>query len=439
MKSSRIFEDMDLRNKPSIDAGRLWERHRDLARIGATAGGGVNRQALSPEDGAARNLVLRWSAERGYEAQLDPIGNLFVRRRGIREELSAVMTGSHLDTQPTGGNYDGVYGVLCGLEAMEALDDAGVSTERSIELVVWMNEEGSRFRPTTMGSAVSAGQLQLAEMLRVRDRAGVTVEKALAEHLALLPRLEHRALGTRGYAYVEAHIEQGPVLENAGMRIGIVEAIQGLYAYEVEVTGFEAHAGTTPNRGRRDALIAAMSLIENLRQLLVDEEDQVRFTVGRLEVLPGSPNTVPGKVLFSIDLRHPDEKRLKRMDERILAACEGTVEGCVIRCRQVLASGPVHFDQGVLKILQHATRSRGEHFLRMVSGATHDAKYVAANTPSAMLFIPCAGGISHNEQESITQADAGIGAQILCDVLLDLAIQAEAGQSNSPRSRVPAD
>lgn len=413
--------DMHMITRPLINGARLWSRHEELAQIGVTSGGGVNRQALSDEDSEARKLFLSWCSHRGYAAEIDPIGNLFIRRPGLRPDLAPVMTGSHLDTQPTGGNYDGIYGVLSGLEVLEALDDAEILTQHPIELVVWMNEEGSRFAPTTMGSAVYAGKIPLEDMLRVCDSTGVSVRQALTGQIARLPALKPRALGSVGHAYVEAHIEQGPVLENAGKQIGIVEVIQGLFAYQVEVTGFEAHAGTTPNSARRDALVAAISLIDRLREIARDEQDQTRFTVGRFEVHPGSPNTVPGKVQFSIDLRHPDAARLASVGEQILRVCLGRIEGCEVTAKQVLASAPVHFDPRILDVLQAKAKAGGLSHMRMISGATHDAKYVAVATPAAMLFIPCAEGISHNERESITQDAAVIGAQLLCDVLLELA------------------
>jgi N-carbamoyl-L-amino-acid hydrolase len=406
--------------QPLINGIRLAERHRAIARIGATGRGGVDRQALTPEDTEARKLLLSWVQARGYAATADVIGNLFIRRQGARPELAPVMTGSHLDTQPTGGNFDGVFGVLAGLEVLETLDDLDVATPRPIELVVWMNEEGSRFAPPTMGSAVSAGAIPLNRALATRDGNGASVNEALLGQLAQLPGIRMRELGSRGFAFVEAHIEQGPVLEAARCRIGVVTGIQGLHAYEVEVVGFEAHAGTTPVRARQDALVAAITLIGRLRSEVADPADLLRFTVGRFEVAPGSPNTVPGKVVFSIDLRHPDPQVLAQVGRNIVRLCTGEVAGCAVRANVLLQSSPVKFDARIVESVRSAALRRGFSCMELVSGATHDSKYMAGHTPTGMIFIPCERGISHNEVENVLDADLAAGAQVLCDTVLSL-------------------
>ncbi|MBP0595258.1 Zn-dependent hydrolase [Paraburkholderia sp. LEh10] len=403
---------------PLINGPRLSDRHREMARIGGTANGGVNRQALTPEDTQGRHRLLEWATARGYTAGIDPIGNLFIRRAGTRADLSPVMTGSHLDSQPTGGKYDGVYGVLAGLEVLETLDDHNVVTERPIELVVWMNEEGSRFGPVTMGSAVAAGAVPLERALAANDAKGVSVSEALARQIAELPPMERRPLGATGHAYIEAHIEQGPVLEQEARGIGVVSAIQGLHLYQVEVRGFEAHAGTTPSRHRKDALVAANALIAKLRAEVADPADVLRFTVGRFEVSPGSPHIVPGKVTFSIDLRHPDPEHLLCTGDRILELCSGEIEHCMVSANVVLRSTPVQFDARLVTAVRHAAEHRGLRYMSMVSGATHDAKYMADRTPSAMIFVPSEKGISHNELEHTDDEDLIAGAQILCDALL---------------------
>jgi len=406
---------------PSINGSRLIGRHRSMAAIGATGRGGVNRQALSHEDTQARQLLLSWSSARGYLAEIDPIGNLFIRRIGKQADLPPVMTGSHLDTQPTGGNYDGVFGVLAGFELLESLDDASMNANRSIELVVWMNEEGSRFAPTTMGSAVSAGCLALDVALNAVDTAGVSVRQALDEHLAALPGLGHRPLGSTGHSFVEAHIEQGPILEVERKKIGIVSGIQGMCSLEVEVNGFEAHAGTTPSRNRRDAVVAAMTLLERLRAKLHDPTDVLRFTVGRFEVSPGSPNTVPGRVVFTIDLRHPDVEYMLRCSETIRALSSGTVEACSVNSRLHLQSDPVQFAPSITAEIRSAAVRRNAPHMNIISGATHDSRYAARKMPTGMLFIPCEKGISHNEAESVHADDLIVGAQVLSDTVLSMA------------------
>lgn len=403
---------------PLINGSRLSDRHREMARIGGTANGGVNRQALTPEDTEGRRLLLQWARARGYTAGIDPIGNLFIRREGSCADLSPVMTGSHLDSQPTGGKYDGVYGVLAGLEVLETLDDHNVVTERPIELVVWMNEEGSRFGPVTMGSAVAAGAVPLERALATNDARGITVSGALAQQVAQLAPVESRSLGATGHAYIEAHIEQGPVLEQEERDIGVVSAIQGLHLYQVEVRGFEAHAGTTPSRHRKDALVAASALIAKLRAEVADPADVLRFTVGRFEVAPGSPHIVPGKVTFSIDLRHPDPEHLLRTGDRILEVCSGEIEQCTVSAKVMLRSSPVQFDARLVTAVRDAAEHRGFRYMSMVSGATHDAKYMADRTPTAMIFVPSVKGISHNELEHTDDEDLAAGAQILCDAVL---------------------
>jgi len=403
---------------PLINGLRLSDRHREMARIGGTANGGVNRQALTAEDTEGRRLLLQWATARGYTAGTDPIGNLFIRRAGARADLSPIMTGSHLDSQPTGGKYDGVYGVLAGLEVLETLDDHDVVTERPIELVVWMNEEGSRFGPVTMGSAVAAGAVPLERALATTDSRGVSVGEALAWQIEQLPPMESRPLGATGHAYIEAHIEQGPVLEQEKRGIGVVSAIQGLHLYQVEVRGFEAHAGTTPSRHRKDALVAASALIAKLRAEVADPADVLRFTVGRFEVSPASPHIVPGKVTFSIDLRHPDPEHLLRTGERILGLCSGEIEHCTVSAKVMLRSTPVQFDARLVAAVRNAAEHRGFRHMSMVSGATHDAKYMADRTPTAMIFVPSEKGISHNELEHTDDEDLAAGAQILCDALL---------------------
>ncbi|CAG9186454.1 M20 family metallo-hydrolase [Cupriavidus pampae] len=401
-----------------ISGQRLWERLCAMAEIGATAKGGVNRQALTNEDTRGRMLLLEWATARGYQASIDPIGNLFIRRAGRNPALSPVMTGSHLDSQPTGGKFDGVYGVLAGLEVFETLDDYGVTTERPMELVVWMNEEGSRFPPPTMGSAVAAGALPLAEALAIRDVKGADVASALQAQIVALPPLGQRELGIDAHAYIEAHIEQGPVLENETCDVGIVTGIQGLHAYEIQLIGAEAHAGTTPLRHRKDALVAATALIARIRAAIVDPLDVLRFTVGRFEVYPGSPNTVPGKVTFNIDLRHPDAAHLLGAGDKILQLCQGEIEGCPISAKVLLRSTPVSFDARVVGAVRDAANARGMKFRDIVSGATHDAKYTAQHVPTGMVFVPCEKGISHNEAESARPVDVAAGAQVLCDAML---------------------
>ena len=405
----------------AVREDRLWQRLMEMATIGATGRGGVNRQALTPEDTAARVRLLGWAAQRGFHASIDAIGNLFIRRPGTEVTASPVSAGSHLDTQPTGGNFDGIYGVLAAFEVLEAVSDAAVITNRPLDVVVWTNEEGARFQPTTMGSAVFAGALALETALATTDTAGISVAQALAESMQRLAVASHRAFRFPMAAYLEAHIEQGPILETTRHTLGIVSGIQGLRWFRIEVMGEEAHAGTTPRRIRKDALVAAVRMVTALQALLYDAADTVRFTVGRFEVTPNSPNTVPGRVLFTIDLRHPEAAVLARLGNQVEAVCRDQAHGCSVVVTETLYSPPVEFDPAIRDRLRHAAARQALAHMDMVSGATHDAKYMADLCPSGMLFVPCRGGISHNEAEYATPSDLAAGTKILAEVMLELA------------------
>lgn len=405
----------------AVRAERLWQHLMEIASIGATGRGGVNRQALTPEDTEARARLLTWAVKRGFSASADAIGNIFIRRPGSDPTASPVVAGSHLDTQPTGGNFDGVYGVLAAFEVLEAAADVGVHTPRPLEAVVWTNEEGARFQPATMGSAVFAGALPLETALATTDAAGISVAQALTESIHRLALPSQRAFGLPMAAYLEAHIEQGPILEATHHPIGIVSGIQGLRWFRVEVTGEEAHAGTTPRRIRKDAFVAALRMVAALQALLYDEADVVRFTVGRFEVAPNSPNTVPGRVLFTIDLRHPDAAVLVRLGDQIAAACCAQAHGCSVTVTETLYSPPVVFDSTMRTLLRNAATRQGLAHMDMVSGATHDAKYMADLCASGMLFVPCRGGVSHNEAEYAAPADLAAGTKVLAEVMLQLA------------------
>ena len=405
----------------TIDGERLWRRHMAMAKIGATGRGGVDRQALNRAEAEARALLAGWARERGFTVEVDGIGNLFVRRSGREAELAPVVAGSHLDSQPTGGNFDGVYGVLAGFEVLEAMSDAGIETRRPVDIAAWTNEEGSRFQPATMGSGVFAGALDLEAMLDVRDNGGISVRAALAEALAATPEAGQRALGFTVFAYLEAHIEQGPILEAENRTIGIVGGIQGLRWFAVEATGQTAHAGTAPLKTRRDALSAAVAMIAALEELMRDPTDTVRFTVGRFETSPNSPNTVPNRVFFTIDFRHPEDAVLTRLGDSVREVCERHAGACTVAVTETIRSWPTTFDPHIVDTVRAASESLGLAHMDIVSGATHDAKFLAEVCPAGMIFVPCAGGISHSEEESAEADDLAAGARVLAEVLVDLA------------------
>src|SRR5271170_4061192 len=404
-----------------IDEARLWQRHMAMARLGARPDGGVNRQALSDEDIAARRTLIGWAASRGFACAVDPIGNLFVRRAGSEPDLPPVLTGSHLDSQPTGGKFDGAYGVLAGFEVLEALEDLKLPTRRSIEAVAWTNEEGSRFQPGAMGSATFVGRMKLAALLDTVDRAGIRLGDALQATLAATQGIARRNLGFAVASYVEAHIEQGPLLEAERKVIGAVTGIQGSRWFAVEVKGEEAHAGTTPLKIRKDALKAALSMVGALEALMQDDSDTVRFTVGRFEVSPNSPNTVPGRVFFTIDFRHPDPAVLRRLGDRIEPVCRAQARGCAVTVTPTFDAPPTQFAPAIVASVSGAAARLGLPHMDIFSGAFHDAKFIAEIAPTGMIFVPCANGISHNPAESATPSDLAAGACVLAEVLAELA------------------
>lgn len=405
----------------AVKEDRLWRRHADMAKLGGTPKGGVNRQALSPEDAAARNQLAAWAKARGFEVFTDPIGNLFVRREGTDPDAPPVMSGSHMDSQPTGGRFDGMYGVLAAFEALEALEDAGVRTKRPVVAVAWTNEEGSRFQPGAMGSAVFAGTYKLDDMLDVKDWKGVTLRDALAETLKAAPAPMLDKLGFPLDSYVEAHIEQGPRLENERKTIGVVTAIQGSRRYIVEIDGEEAHAGTTPRAARKDAFAAAARIAAAMYEATSDADDTLRFTIGRVEVSPGSPNTVPGKAVFTIDMRHPQNAVLEAHEKKLREIVAARAAPCPARIERVTNVAPTDFDLKVIGLVRDKARTLGLSNMDMPSGAGHDAMHIAKLCPAGMVFVPCERGISHNEIENATPQDLAAGTRVLVEVLEALA------------------
>jgi N-carbamoyl-L-amino-acid hydrolase len=407
----------------SVSEGRLWQRVMAMAEHGGTAKGGVNRQAASSEDAASQRQLMLWAAERAFSSFRDEVGNLYIRRDGEDATAAPVLIGSHLDSQPTGGKFDGAYGVLAAFEVLEAISDAGVATRRPIEVVSWMNEEGSRYQPGAMGSGVFAGSYRLDKTLETKDRSGRTLRDEL-EHVAALAPASFRAMAdVRPSAYLEAHIEQGPLLEAAGVPIGIVGGIQGIRRFNVDFTGEEAHAGTTPRRLRKDALIASVDAITTLNHEADLMGEALRFTVGSLVVSPNSPNTVPGAVRFTIDLRHPDDETLSLFEQTIDANIKKVARnhGCNGRVERVSRVLPTKFDLHVLGLLRDSATQLRYQFLELMSGAGHDAMHLTKICPAAMVFVPCLKGISHNEAESANSGDLVAGACVLAAATMQLA------------------
>jgi N-carbamoyl-L-amino-acid hydrolase len=400
-----------------VNAGRLWSSLMEMAAIGATSKGGVRRIGLSEEDRQGRNLFRRWCDARGYAVRVDALGNMFARRPGAESRLKPVLVGSHLDSQPTGGKFDGAFGVLAALEAMRTLDDLGVATRRPIEIVNWTNEEGAVFRPM-VGSEVFTGAMPLESAYELREPSGETMKA----------RLE--AIGYKGerpldpndvHCYFEAHIEQGPILELERKTIGVVTGGIGLMWYKVTLTGVEAHAGPTPMRVRRDALMGAAEVALAVREIARAHEGG-RGTVGCLTPYPASPNVIPGLVEMTVDLRHENGAELLRMDAafRGVVAAVAQENKLASEVDLTVESPPIPFHPRLVGFVRDAAEALGFSHLDIVSGAGHDAFHMARRVPTAMIFIPCENGISHNESENATQADCEAG----CNVLLQAALRA---------------
>ena len=417
-----------------VNGERLWASLMELARIGATAKGGVCRLAASDLDGAARRLFIRWCEEAGCTVSVDQIGNIFARRPGRNPALPPVMAGSHLDTQPTGGRFDGAYGVMAGLEVVRTLNDLGYETEAPVEIVAWTNEEGSRFSPAMAGSGAFAGVFALDEALATRDNNAPDLR--LGGELARIGFAGPAPVGGRPVAaYFEAHIEQGPILEAAGLPVGIVTGAQGQRWYEVTVTGQEAHAGPTPMPRRRDALVGAARMIDAVNRIGHAHAPHACATVGFVQVSPNSRNTIPGRVFFTVDFRHPEDAVLSAMDRELRAACAAAAatQNLEAAVAEFWYFPPTPFDPSLVGAVRQAATAQGCEHRDIVSGAGHDAVYMARIAPAAMIFVPCVGGISHNEIEDAKPDDLTAG----CNVLLNALLETADTVSEAPPPRVP--
>lgn len=404
----------------SINGQRLWQSLMDLARIGATEKGGNCRLALTALDGQGRDLVVGWMKDAGLTITVDQIGNIFGRRAGRNNDLAPIMTGSHIDTQPTGGRFDGCYGVLAGLEVMRTLQERDIVTEAPLELAIWTNEEGSRFVPVMMGSGVFADKFSLETALDACDADG----KSVRSELQAIGYAGSTPVGERPLsAYFEAHIEQGPILESKDIVIGVVTGSLGLRWYDITVTGMEMHAGPTPMQIRQDALFAATHLMQEVIHIANANQPHGRGTVGVVQVYPGSRNVIPGRVMFTADLRHEDEATLSAMDARWRKACVDTerVFGVKVELKDVQYFKPTPFDPALVDMVRDGARQAGLSHMDIVTGAGHDAVYIAAVAPTAMIFVPCKDGISHNEIEDAKPEHLEAGCQVLLGALLQAA------------------
>ncbi|MXX99593.1 MAG: M20 family metallo-hydrolase [Chloroflexi bacterium] len=391
-----------------------------LAEIGATPGGGVNRPALSDVEVAARQVLLAWARQSGLTAFHDPIANLFLRLEGSDSDAAPVLAGSHIDSQPTGGKFDGAFGVLAALEAVTAMAAGGLRPRRSIEVVAWTNEEGSRFAPGLMGSEAFAGLRPLEEILAATDAGGATVRESVARVLAADAGVESRPLGFPIHAFIEPHIEQGPVLEREDVPIGVVSGMQGSRRFRVTVSGNASHAGTTPRGDRRDAVLAAARMITDLAALM-DEPQDLMFTVGLLNVSPNAPSVVAEEAYFSIDLRHPVNAVLADLGDAIAGCCERARGPCAVSVGEIASTPSIEFPVSMQRRLSTAAERLRLAWHSVYSLAGHDARNLHAVCESGMIFVPCRDGVSHNESESAEPGHLVAGARVLADALWGLA------------------
>jgi len=403
-----------------IDGARLWDSLMEMAKIGATPKGGCNRLTLTDLDRQGRDLFARGCAEAGLAMTVDRMGNMFARRRGEDQSLPPVVMGSHLDTQPTGGKFDGVLGVLGALEVMRSLNDLNIRTRHPIEVANWTNEEGSRFAPAMVASGVFAGAYTLDEAYGVKDRDGLR----LGDELERIGFKGDAPVGGRDiHAFFELHIEQGPILEDEGVDIGVVTHGQGQHWYEVTLKGFESHAGSTPMPRRRDALVGAARVVELVNRIGLAHPPLAVSTTGMLNPHPNSRNVIPGEVFLTCEFRHPDDAVLIVMDRALRdgiaeIAAAAKLEAAI---EQVFSYAAVAFDPGCVGAVRRAAERCGLSHRDIVSGAGHDACYVSRVAPTAMIFTPCVDGVSHNEAEEISPAWASAGTEVLLHAVLDKA------------------
>lgn len=400
------------------DSDRLWESLMEIAKLGATAKGGVNRQALTELDRQGRDLFIQWCRHEGCTIRIDNMGNIFARREGSDSTAKAVMVGSHLDSQPTGGKYDGCFGVLSGLEVIRTLNAHNITTQSPIEIVAWTNEEGCRFAPCMMGSGVFTGELEFDEMMARTDADGVTVSDALD---AIHYRGSDAVSPSEIQAYFEPHIEQGPILEDTGTTIGVVIGALGQKWFDLTLTGLEAHAGPTPMNLRRDAMLGAAEVTQALNRIANEHQPHGRGTVGYMALHPGSRNVIPGQVKMTLDMRHWEPEALDQMGQAVTKAIEEICQrhGLEYQLTPAANFSPEYFDETCVNAVRRGAETLKLSHMDIISGAGHDAIFVGRVAPAAMIFIPCKDGISHNEAESATPQDVHDGCNVLLHAVLN--------------------
>lgn len=410
----------DQHSNRRIDGARLWQTLDEMALVGPGLRGGCNRQTLTDADKQGRDLFRRWCEEAGMTVGIDSMGNIFARLEGTEPDLDPVMTGSHLDTQPTGGRYDGVLGVLAGLEVVRTIRDHGIKTRRPIVVVNWTNEEGTRFAPAMLSSGVFAGMHSQDWAYDRQDTEG----KRFGDELARIGYRGDEPVGQRKiHAMLELHIEQGPILEAEGKDIGIVTHGQGLNWLEVTLTGQEAHTGSTPMPMRRNAGLGAARITDLVHRIAMDHQPAAVGAVGHCDYYPNSRNIVPGKVVFTIDFRSPSFETQTEMERRLREGAAQIADelGLGLTIEQVGHFDPVTFDETCVDALRRAAESLGYSHRDIISGAGHDACWVSRVAPTAMVMCPCVDGLSHNEDEEITREWAAAGTDVLMHAMLEIA------------------
>ena len=402
---------------PQINSARLWKSLEEISVFGATPAGGLHRLAASKEDGQARDYVVAAARELGCTIRIDALGNTFMRQAGTDASARTILIGSHLDSQPLGGKYDGIYGVMAGLELLRVLHESKTETKHAVEVAVWTNEEGARFAPAMMGAAYFAGKFTAEELLARKDVDGVQLGNSLTEigyaGTDNVSSVEHEV-------YFEIHIEQGPILQDEEIQIGVVTSVQGMRWFRVGISGQSGHTGTYPMETRRDALVAASHLIKAVQQIGLDKPLTGRATVGHIVVTPNSPNVIPGHVELMVEFRNPEVTVLDVMTTSLNQALKETADkyGVEVVSKQELDSATINFTHELVDLVEQAAAACGKTSKRMISGAGHDACQLSAVMPTTMIFIPCDKGISHAENEAITQEWAADGAQVLVETVL---------------------
>ena len=403
-----------------IDGGRLWDSLMEMAKIGATPKGGCKRLTLTDLDREGRALFISWCKAAGCSVAIDEMGNVFARRPGVEDGLAPVVMGSHLDTQPTGGKFDGVLGVLGALEVVRSLNDLKIKTKRPIEIANWTNEEGSRFAPAMVSSGVFAGVYTKDFAYACEDQEG----KKLGEELTRIGFKGDEPVGKRKvHAFFELHIEQGPILEAENFEVGVVTHGQGQRWYEIDLTGFESHAGSTPMPRRKDALLGAARIVELVNRTALSQAPLAVGTVGMLNPYPNSRNVIPGTAFVACEFRHPDDAVLSAMDLALREGVDAIAKesGLTYEIRQIFYYKPVAFDKDCVAAVRRAAQHFGYTHRDIVSGAGHDACYIARVAPTSMIFTPCVDGVSHNEAEDIKPDWATAGANVLMHAVLEKA------------------